>query len=117
MAFRLFFSALAERPAGPLSGGPLVATGQQAAMLSAVHLQPADQDKLLTSLLTFRKDIHRILNAKDSSAPTIDQFTEELVTSLKIAMTRDGFDRLLQQVRSEKRNMKRVALPNMSSAQ
>jgi len=120
VAFRLFLGALAEgpgtsaaQPAGSPSS-PLTPTAKQNAKLLPSALNSADMSALLQALNTWQASITP--PAWPPAAPVdLDAVTQTAMGVLQQQMSPSGFDSLLAQVRSEKKNMKRIPVSNMAN--
>ena len=118
VAFRLFLGALVEGPGTPAaqSAGtqsqPLQPSTKQRAKLTASALNAADMSALLQALDLWQTSITPSATNL-ASAIDLDAITEGTMGALQQKMTPAGYNSLLVQVRSEKKHMKRVPVPNM----
>jgi hypothetical protein len=129
VAFRLFFSALAESPqtAALVPGTPEITfsapepSARQRAILYPVQLGDGDQRILVQAASDFKDRLVNAtaVNSAASPAPegaaqsrlTLDEIAQSAVTALKSKMSPDGFQRLQTFVQGQKRYMKRVPYP------
>ena len=120
VAFRLFLGALVEGPAAPAAlpvGSPpsLVAPSpKQRGKLNPSALNAADMSVLLQALNVWQASI-KSAGTAPLSRVDLDVVTEVTMDVLQRQMSPSGFSSLLAQVRSAKKNMKRVPVPDMSN--
>ncbi|HEY3454463.1 MAG TPA: hypothetical protein VGK64_07650, partial [Bryobacteraceae bacterium] len=127
IAFRLFFGTVGESRPAPGSGAsiaPVVASARQRAKFALMKLNEADQAVLASALSDFKSDFRKAMGevskanalakvgTKPSSPPAalLDDVTQQTLDKLKNTMSPDGFQKLKDHVRSEKRNMKIIPL-------
>ena len=127
LAFRLFFSSIAEsRSSAP---SPPQLTPRQKAKLAPTNLGESDQTAIATALFDFKDQFQQATGVSKANGRVIatsqpvggpplttiiNALTENTVTALKTKMTAEGFQRLYNLVQSEKKQMKIVPFPQMA---
>jgi len=109
VATRLFLAAIAG-PVVPNATAVQPADSKQAARLSPIGLNPADTGALLQAAGTWQANV----SAAKGTAVDLDGLTQNVITSLQGQMSTQGFASFLAYVRSQKKYMQRVPVPDMA---
>lgn len=122
LAFRLFLGAIAESTSlsGTLptnaSSVLLRPSARQAAKLLPVQLNPSDTSVLLQVLGDWEGKMSgaRPMAAGTPAPVDLDGMAQSSVSALERQMSPQGFTSLIAYVRSQKKYMKRIPVPDMS---
>lgn len=115
VAFRLYFAALSEPKAKPTDAvDSVLPTEKQRAKMHAIQITDDDEAILVETVSNFASTTTNA-STRFKQKHSLDEVAQDSVSILRNKMSPEGFQRLLDYVRSQKAYMKIIPFPAMGT--